>query len=370
MARDSLFGEEVLWSGRPTSPTTPRRYRLASGLAAAVALVCVAFAAAVATALERVPAGLLFAAFSMATVALGAWRIPKWFRAEVEYIVTTRHVIWRRGRLRRSIARDDISYAVIRWSAASRGVGDIELVRAVPTGALARTLRLRLTDVDAPDRLWALVRGVEPSGPLGSRERPLAQRLDRGERVLWSERPSRPRWSTRRLFGLAIAFAVAIAGIRMAAQLGPIAVRLARLHALSAPSLAAFVVGIVLAVAVVAAVAVSLGYAAVVRPLRLTRATRYFVTDRRVLIRRGDEELHLDRDRITAVIATPATDERASRDVYLVLDGPRSRALASHGAFDPRGVESLVPVLSALSDADSACALLDPPPVAPLRDAA
>ena len=62
-------------------------------------------------------------------------------------------------------------------------------MRAVPTGALRRTLTLTLHDVEAPDRLWAIIRGVEPSAPLGSGERPLAQRLDEGERVLWSGAP-------------------------------------------------------------------------------------------------------------------------------------------------------------------------------------
>lgn len=370
MARDSLFGEEVLWTGRPASSSTPRRYRLATALAASISLMCVAFAATTATALGRAPTGLLMSAASMATLALAAWQLPKWFGAEVEYVVTAQHVIWRRGRLRRSIERAGISYAVIRWSSAQPGVGDIELVRAVPTGALARTLRLTLTGVAAPDRVLALVRGVAPAEPLGSRERPLAQRLDEGERVLWSERPAGLRWGARRLLGLAVALGVALAGVRMVAQVGPIAARLIRLHALTTVSLASFVAGFALAVSVVAGVAVSVGYAAVVRPLRLTKATRYFVTDRRVLIRRGDEELHLDRDRITAVIATPPTEEGSSRDVYLVLDGPRSRGLASHGAFDPRGVEALVPVFTALSDAETACALLDSTPAAVLRDAA
>ena len=51
---------------------------------------------------------------------------------------------------------------------------------------------------------------------------------------------------------------------------------------------------------------------ALVRPAMLARSTRYFVTNRRVLIQRGREELLLDRSRIAYVIATPA---RAAQDV-------------------------------------------------------
>jgi hypothetical protein len=84
------------------------------------------------------------------------------------------------------------------------------------------------------------------------------------------------------------------------------------------------------------------------------RATRYFVTDRRVLIRRGSEELHLDRQRIAYVITSPFREGDARRDVFLVLDGPQARAFAPSGAFHGPDEERLVPMFAAIEDADAA----------------
>src|SRR5438105_7466314 len=153
-----------------------------------------------------------------ATLALGFWRLPLWWRSGVEYIVTERHVIWRRGKIRRTIERSQISFARILWSKKADGVGDLVLVRAVPTGALRRTLSLSLADVETPDRLWAIVRGIEPGRPLGSAERPLAQRLDDGERVVWSAIPLASPWNVRRVATAAVGVVLALASVRMIAH--------------------------------------------------------------------------------------------------------------------------------------------------------
>src|SRR5262245_54048964 len=94
-----------------------------------------------------------------------------------------------RGPFRRTIERRSISFARIRWSAKSPGVGDIDLVRAVPTGALRRRLLLQLSGVVSPDRVWSIIRGVESSIGVHKGDRPLAKRLDDGERVVWSAQP-------------------------------------------------------------------------------------------------------------------------------------------------------------------------------------
>jgi hypothetical protein len=96
---------------------------------------------------------------------------------------------------------------------------------------------------------------------------------------------------------------------------------------------------------------VGLLYAVVVRPARLAAQTRYLITDRRVLIQRGNEELHLDRSRIVDVIDAPA--EGGVHDVFLVLDGPRARAVAASGAFGEAGAHGLQPVLQRVADADA-----------------
>lgn len=357
MARDSLYGEEVIWSGGPKEVSVPATFKLAAAVASTMAVVALAFAVVISSGLHQ-PVGSLvgFAAWS-ATLALGAWRLPLWFRSSVRYIVTEKHVIWQRGRLRRSIDRDAISYAIIRWSESGR-IGDLVLERAVPTGALRRTLSLTLSDVEAPDRLWAIVRGLVPNAPLGDGTRPLAQRLDDGERVLWSARPQASRWTARRAVTAVVGFLLALSAAWVIARSAPPVARVIRAHALPPITAGVFVGAVALVVLLLAGVAVSVGYSALLRPWRLTQATRYFVTDRRVLIRRANEELHLDRDRIAYVITAPRSEGSSQRDMWLVLDGPQARAFSPSGAFGGTDEQRLVPMFSAVDDADTATAVL------------
>ena len=369
MARDSLFGETILWSGRAKKVTVPFSNKVMAIVSAIVAVVTLGYAIVVSVSLDVSVSGMLVFAAWCATIALGAWRIPLYWRAQVEYIVTDKHVIWRRGRIRRTIDRAAISYAIIRWNRRDPTSGDLVLIRAVPTGALRRTLSLTLSDVDAPDRLWAAVRGVASGAPLGNGDRPLAQRLDEGERVLWSAVPLASTWTVRRS-AMAIVGALVLATfVDSMVRAIPAIARLARTHALPTPMLALVAAIAGLGSCLLLAVAVGIGYAAFVRPVRLSRATRYYVTDTRVLIRRGDEELHLDRSRITYVIDAPSgsaitrDSTRVLHDVFLVLDGPQARALAASGAFGS-GNDALTdggvlrPVFTAILDAETVGQLL------------
>jgi hypothetical protein len=358
MARDSLYGEEVVWTGGPKVVTVPLPFKVVAIVAATVSVVSLAFAIVIATGL-RLPIGSLvvFAGWC-ATIALGAWRLPLWFRASARYVVTERHVIWQRGRLRRSIERAAISYAVIRWNTREPGVGDLVLERAVPTGALRRTLSVTLPDVEAPDRLWAIVRGLTPGAPLGDGTRPLAQRLDDGERVLWTAAPHASRWTPRRAATAAFATATGATAAYLLARVMPPVARVLHQHVLPPITSGLLVGAVALAVLLLVSVAAGIGYVAFFRPVRLARATRYFVTDRRVLIRRGAEELHLDRQRIAYVITTPFRDGDARRDLFLVLDGKDARAFSPSGAFGGRDPEKLVPMFTAIEDAESATRLL------------
>lgn len=355
--RDSLFDEEIVWTGGPKVVTVPLVYKIAAAACATVAVVALAFAVVVARGLNQPVGSLVAFAGWCAFLAVSAWRLPLWFRASARYVVTDRHVIWQRGRLRRSIEREAISYAVIRWNESAPGVGDLVLERAVPTGALRRTLSLTLPEVDAPDRLWALVRGLTPATPRSEGTRPLAQRLDDGERVLWTASPRASRWSRRRVAFAAMASAALGVAIFVLARGAPAVLRVVRAHVLSPMTSGALVCGAALGVLLLLAVAGLIGYVAVVRPVRLARATRYFVTDRRVLIRRGAEELHLDRDRIAYVISTPSGGD-SRRDLFLVLDGPQARAFSPSGAFQGEDEERLRPVFTAIEDADTATELL------------
>jgi hypothetical protein len=350
MSRDSLFGERIVWQGRCRTVSVPFTQKVIAGGAAVISAVTLCYAFVVAKALGVPVDGMVLFAAWCAAIALAAWRVPIWWRSQVEYVVTERRVLWRRGRLRRFIETRQISYALVRWSTRDRTVGDLVLVRAVPTGALRRTLSLTLHGVDAPDRLLALIRGVEPGAPLGSSELPLAQRLDPGERVLWSAAPLAARWTSRRAATAVTAAGLVLLSIRQVLLSVPKLVEV--VQSLTPTAGAVLLIGASLTTLLLFAVASGVTYAAFVRPSRLTRQTRYFVTDARVLIRRGEEELSLDRSRIAYVIDAPS---RKLHDVFLVLDGPHARALAPSGAFgeEEHAVEGLRPVFAAIDDADT-----------------
>jgi len=363
MARDSLFGESIVWSGKPAVLRTPPMYRAIAVAAAGLSLVTLLFAVVAGLALGAHVGGMVVFAGWCATLALAAWRLPLVWQSRVEYLVTEKHVIWRRGPLRRTIDRNAISYARIVWSDSEPDVGDLVLVRAVPTGALRRTLTLVLQNVREPDRLWAVVRGVVPSAPLGDGDRPLAQRLDEGERVLWSAMPERSSWNTRRALTAFVSVALFGAAAQMMVRTVPSLHRVLAAHALGVVLSVLLVAGVALGTLLVVASAAAVGNWAVIRPARLARQTRYFVTNQRVLIRRGREELHLDRSRIAYVIAAPLGKSATTlSDVFLVLDGPQARALASSGAFGEHiDGDTLQPVFAAIADPETVGEILRAP---------
>jgi hypothetical protein len=100
-----------------------------------------------------------------------------------------------------------------------------------------------------------------------------------------------------------------------------------------------------------------------VLPARQLLKTSYLITNRRVLIQRENEELHLDRAQIVDVIDLPGA--RGLTDVFLVLDGPRARAVELSGAFGETERDSrLRPILEAVADWDSVGRILMAPATA------
>lgn len=364
MRRDSLFGEEVLWSGRPKQVTTPPLYRAAAAVCGVAAAIATASAVVVATALATRPSSLLLFAAWMATLSLALEFGPRWWRSELEFLVTDRHIVMRRGRLRRSIERREISFVRIHWHPHHPGIGDLELVRAVPTGALRRRLSIVLHGLIAPDRVWAIMRDVTPTAPAGVGHRLLAQRLDEGERVLWSAHPEGRWWmwlptGPRSVGSIAVAVLLGVAASSMSVH----AVHALRMvvaggMAPRSTTFVAMVASLSLTLVLLISACIGVLYTVVVEPVRMAARTRYLITDRRVLIQRGDEELHLDRSRIVDVIDTPA--ERGLHDLFLVLDGPRARAVAASGAFGEAGGQGLQPVLHRVADAEAVQEILQP----------
>jgi hypothetical protein len=358
--RDSLFGESIrrVWLHKAVPP--PASSRIAAAMLGALAAVTTCFAVVVGRILHVPIGSMLILAAWLAGLGIASYFGPSWWRRDIQVMLTPRHVIWRRGRLRRSIDRRAISFARIHWHRSVPGVGDLELVRAVPTGALRRTLSIVLPDLEAPDAVWAEIRGVHVSGALGDGARSLGQRLDPAERVLWTAKPEAQHWDIRRYFTLGIALVAALTAAR--ALVGGI-------HALQhvvrgglAPisaSFGALVLAIAISVAAVLFTAIVAGYRALFHPGRLALVTRYMVTNQRVLIQRGSEELHLDRDQIVDVIDAPG--DRGLHDLFIVVGGRNAHAHALAGAFGEKinGARGdLQPVLRGVQDADSVRAIL------------
>ena len=366
MPRDSLFDERIVWQGRPEVVQTPPFLRALSAVAFVMAAISLCFALVIAVALDESSAAAL--AFSVWCLALGTlvWRLPRRWLSEARYIVTDFRVIVKYGPFSRSIDRGSISFARIYWNADLPNAGDLEVVRAVPTGALRRRLRVRLSGLLAPDRVWAIIRGAEAVAPAGQGERSVGERLDQGERILWTSR-SRPSLrafiphSQREWVLLAVAAFLLTAVGRMVLRGVPALEQIAT-FALPAKefSFVALAFGMGLAVLLLLVIAAYVVYDAVIRPGLLAKETRYLVTDKRVLIQRRSEELHLDRRRIVDVIDAPSRD--GFRDVFLILDGPSARAVATSGAFGELGRgPHLRPVFESVDDAESISRILRGP---------
>jgi hypothetical protein len=393
MRRDSLVGEQVLWRGSPRWIALTGTMRVAFWALTTLAVITMATAVAVASTLA-VPVGtMIFFAGWCAMFAMGVKTLPQLWHGSAEFWVTDRRVIWKRGRFARSIERSGITYARIRWYPNHPGVGDLELVRAVPTGALRRRLTLVLRGVDRPDKLWDTIRaqqqsrapddladvalvppgGVEDdpppslgstfSAPLG--RRPLGQRLSLDERVIWSGRPlsTWKRFLPRTRRGVTGAVLGALCAAALAR--GSIHAVEAAHHVLesgvqaSSLGFIALVAALSLSSVLLLGLGVALLWSTVIEPGLLVRHTHYLITSQRVLISQGDEELHLDRSRIVDVIDTPG--EAGGHDLFLILDGPQSRALAVSDAFQSTEAPELLPVLRQLPDADCAGRILKPP---------
>lgn len=371
LLRDSLFGERIVWASRPAviRPSAFQRSLAVVAFVAAVITLCFSVLVAILLHGEFIP--LLLFAFWCATLGLGILQGPRLILSRTRYVVTDQHVIAIYGPIRRSIERRSISFARIYWDDSHPDTGDVELVRAVPTGALKRRLMLRLTGVKAPDRVWAIVRGAERLAPSGAADRPLTQRLDVGEHVVWSAQPRQalkrfvPR-GQREWTQLAIAAALFIGGGRVA--LGGFHA-LKRVHEDGGMPLRSlpFVIlafGVGSTILLLLGIACYLAYEATIRSAYLSAYTRYLVTNKRVLIQRRSEELHLDRQKIYDVIEAPKGD--GLHDVFLVVDGPRARAVAASGAFGElaRGPH-LRPVFEAVEDAEGVSRILRGPPELP-----
>jgi hypothetical protein len=360
MVSESVYAGPVLWEGHPREVRSSPLMQCVGLLGYGLGVIFMAFAVVRGLVLgDFAPTTLLYAICSVTFGAL-IHGLPTWWRGGAVYRVTRDHVIWSRGPFRRTIERRAISYARIIWSPRLNNVGTLELVRAVPAGALRRRLALHLEGIESPIGVLAIVRDAHDVASAGHGGLPITQRLDRGEHILWAARPlpslraylpsSSNQWSL-----VALTAAVFGIGIATAAKALSIVTRLASVGlATERVPFFALVLGMGLGVACMFLVGLFIIEKALLYRARMLRHTRYLISNKRVLIQRGREELHLDRRMIVEVIETPAGP--GTRNLFLVLDGPRARALASSGAFGERTDQNsdLLPVFEWVLDGDGA----------------
>ncbi len=327
-----LPSEELLWTGKPVLGV-PRQlsYTFTSFAAGGVAASALLFAALLRVA--ELPGTQVWAAVALYALVfvIGAFLVPRYTLDPCEFAVTTRRVLWRRGASVRSVDRGAMSFARIRWNRRVRGVGTLEVVRAVPFGPLMRQERLVLHDVRGPDAVLALVRGTTQEAREDAEPR-LVELLDPDENVLWGAAPEGLLLGWRDVataalglvvFGIALRYGMVTFGaLRSLEEVGlPVGSELWWL----------FFSACLVTFALLLAVGAGLVWWGLVRARAEGRDTEYLVTDRRVLIRRGLTELSLDRTRIFDVAELRSL--LGLRHVFFILDGPEGRALGDSGAL-------------------------------------
>lgn len=347
-----LPSERVLWEGAPQRGVPrDRKWRLIPALLITVAAIAVIFACLL-TLVELPGASQIgLVAGYLALLAAAMFLAPSFLLDPCRFVITDRRVLWKRGRLRRSIDRHAITYARIQWHRRAPTVGHLELVRAVPFGPLARKQRLVLHDLRAPDAVLAIVRGVDASPNCGDATTPLTDRLDPGEEVLWGGGPEGLlvdwRHVATTLLGLFVLFVGLPTGLRSAGILADLEERGLQMTSWTWVLLFA---SIALTAVLILAVGLGLAWHGILRARAMGHDTEYVLTSSRLLIRRGMTELSLDRGRIVDVAET--TGWRGLTTLYLVLDGPDARALADSGALKviAPSRDSVPPVLYELRD--------------------
>ena len=367
-----LPSEQLLWHGTP-EPHVPRAYPwlIAPALFFAFAVVAALFAGLLSVAGIAAVRSTAFLAFYLFMTGASILIMPHLLLDGCRYAITDRHVIWKRGDMRRVIERRAITYGRIHWHRSIPGVGTLELVRAAPFGPFSRQQRVVLHDVAAPDRLFALIRGSTPGEFAGYCDVPLTDRLDEGENVVWGSAPAGLGLGRSELLIAGLGGGTLAMGLYYFQRTASVVMMFERagLPVRSATWLMLF-----FAIVISASVILCVGAVLLWKGLWGARAhgsrTEYILTDTRVLIRRDRTELSVDRRRIVDVAEEPGSGEL--RDLYLILDGPRAKALNDSGAlswFKPARA-AVPPVLYEVREREQFTRLLLSEKVRKLRDAA
>lgn len=347
-----LPSEKVLWQGAP-EPDVPREpaWYVASFMFFAIACVVALFAGLLhAAGVPAVRPTALLACY-MALTGVAILLLPRYVLDPCRYLVSDRHVVWKRGGLRRTLDRKAITYARIHWHRSVPGVGHLELVCAVPFGPFARRQRIVLHDLRAPDRVFALIRGVQPARFAGYGDVKLTERLDPGERVIWGAGPEGWRLGRSELLTAAMGLCVIGAALVYGYRTGGFLMQLEhvglRVHN---PIWQMYFAAMAISFALILGTGAFLVYRGLWGARAAGSHTEYIVTESRLLIRRGRTELSVDRKRIVDVASAPVA--AGLHNAYLILDAPNARALEDSGALSmiepPRAM--VAPVLYELRE--------------------
>jgi hypothetical protein len=367
-----LASEEVLWDGGPKlGVPRARLWVIAPTLCFAFAAVVALFSGLVAVAGIPAVRSMAFLAFYLFMTGVSWLIVPRHLLDACRYTVTDAHVIWQRGGLRRVIERKGITYGRVQWHRSVPGIGTLELVRATPFGPFSRRQRVVLHDVEAPDRLFALIRGATPGEFTGYGDVPLTDRLDQGERVVWGSAPAGYRLGRVECLISLVGVAVLAVGLVYVQKISSVLLTLERagLRVRSVTWVMLFSATLISAVVILFAGAALL-WKGFWGARRAGSLSEYILTEGRVLIRRGDTELSVDRSRIVDVAEQPSTGDLGN--LYLILDGPRANALDDSGAlgmFAPAR-SAVLPVLYEVRDRELFRRLLFAGRSALMRDAA
>lgn len=356
-----LPSERVLWQGRPRVGV-PRSYRwtILPALLGAFALVVALFAGLLSIADLAGVRSMAFLAFYLLLTAVAVRVWPRYYMDPCEFMVTDRHVIWRRHSVRTAMDCRAITYARIYWNRGVAGVGSLELVRAVPFGPLARKQRVTLHDVEAPDRLLSLIRQAEPGPHAGFGDVTITDRLDPDEYVVWGDGPAGMRIGAAE--GITAAWGVMALGVGLLYlyRTGSI---LSGLERIGLPVRSVTWVLLFLAILISAGIILGVGAVLLFRGTFGARAegsqTEYVLTQKRLIIRRGRTELSVGRERIVDVAHVPTASGLGT--LVLILDGPNGRALDDNGALSLFSTPSrtlVPPVLYEVQDPQYVCGLL------------
>lgn len=309
-----------------------RRWRVVPFLLGTFALVAGLFAGLLSIADLPGVRSVAFLAFYLLMTAVSVALLPQYLFDRARYMVTDRHVIYRRGSVRTAMDCRAITYARVHWHRSAPGVGHLEVVRAVPFGPLSRKQRLFLHNVVAPDRLYACIRQAVAGEHAGFGDVGLTDRLDEGEHVLWGAGPAGMRMGViEGMTGLWGAILLVVGGVYLWRTLGI----LMGLEEIGLPVRSMTWLLLFFAIVISSFTILGIGGFLLWKGTLGARAegssTEYLLTEKRLLIRRGLTELSVDRARIVDVAALPRASGLA--DLVLILDGPSGRALDDNGAL-------------------------------------